>query len=93
MQMPSLGHLSALPPSTIISHLEKIQFVFEFFILSKLHKTDEVIPEICMVFEAFKFYFKSAALTGSPGLYIEEPPALPPADPLETKLETGSTAE
>jgi hypothetical protein len=76
-QTPNLKiHSSLLPaPSqklthNIISFLDKVQFVCEFFILSKLHENHEAIPELLMVLEALKFYFKAIALARSPGLYL-----------------------
>jgi hypothetical protein len=54
----------------ILQHLRKVQFISEFFILSKVSEDHASVPEFLMVIEAFKFYFKSIAIAQSKGIYI-----------------------
>jgi hypothetical protein len=62
---------SKIKANSIIQYLRKIQFVCEFFILSKVSENHDSVPEMLMVIEAFKFYFKSIAVAESKGIYIE----------------------
>ena len=54
----------------IIQSLRKIQFICEFFILSKVSEDSHVVAEFLTVVEAIKFYFKSVALAQCENLFI-----------------------
>lgn len=63
-------NVSTANTNKIIQHLRKIQFICEFFILSKVSEDHDSVPELLMIIEAFKFYFKSMAIAESKGIYI-----------------------
>ena len=55
----------------IISTLQKLQFVAEFFIFSKVQENSDVIPEFLTLMEGIKFYLKSIGIAQSKGIYLE----------------------
>lgn len=84
---------SANNTGKIIQALRKIQFVSEFFVLSKFSESSDYVPEFLMVIEAFKFYFKSIAAAEADGIYIASPALEPQRPEIEALRESTSTVE
>lgn len=55
----------------MVKHLQKIQFVCEYFLLSKVSETHKSVSEMLIIIESFKFYFKCVSLTECKGIYVE----------------------
>jgi hypothetical protein len=59
--------------NTIVHSLKKIQFIAEFFILSKVSDDSHIVSEFLMIVEAIRFYFKTVAFVEAENLYLEYP--------------------
>lgn len=46
----------------MVQHLQKVQFVCEYLLLSKVSETHHSVSEMLTVIESFKFYFKCLSL-------------------------------
>ncbi len=58
-------------PHKVLQTLKKIQFIMEFFVLSRYSSNPDVISEFLMAIEAFKFYYKMAHFTHQENIYLE----------------------